>query len=236
MTGNERDLANLLERCLPYLKGPFRHEVNMKVSFLRASSPVGDNAKIREENESLRSEVARLTEERAITKNHAERVKMALMNGADETLWRPGYLWADEAARHIRESATKDEQISTLRAEIQEALEHLPEVFMCKHWPNGFKHLRSEVARLTADLARNLATYNARRGERDEQIASLHAETEKQAWEIAGLNTQIASLKSKLRSLGEHLKSGAHLFHEYMHLEEAHHFAALARECEEISR
>lgn len=47
---------------------------------------------------------------REVDARYRQRVMDALGNGSDETLWRPGYLWADEAARIIREASAARQQ------------------------------------------------------------------------------------------------------------------------------
>lgn len=68
-----------------------------------------------------RAETTAALAELEVQRNHRERVFAALGHGADEELWRPGYLWADEAARHIREAAQARQERDEARRELDEA-------------------------------------------------------------------------------------------------------------------
>ncbi len=209
-----------------------------------------------EQAAALRSDLATLTEEREIAKNHADRVKSALLNGADETRERLLERIRQDNAFCICGCPDSEHESYGEDGESCENPRHEC-VRVCAAAASIAESLRAEVARLVgegqrkdgeiAEAREDLYAAESSRDAYQEEAKAHRLGLDSACSVIATKDAEISTLKSKLRSVGEtfreyeksalwHCDKDSDTPHTCPSCIKAEANAALARECEEMGK
>jgi hypothetical protein len=105
------DLALVLQERLQAAEQKARDWEAAATDLTRTISKTAhEREELRVQLQAAEANVLELQRHAAVDRVYRGRVQDAMGNGADETLWRPGCLWADEAARLIREASSARQQ------------------------------------------------------------------------------------------------------------------------------